>query len=159
MNAALQFIPATLVELPSYTNARVFSRKGFSSALSAAWWPVYTSQLTGSSVFRRLQVHIVAPALLPGALHSWAAPAFTSIHGEQQSRAQCSQEHENECALIPGHCLRWYWSIYYKLATTRGRTGQQAGLDLGAPACLIPFFLLYCCCPEVSLHCAQVTSP
>lgn len=52
-------------------------------------------------MFRRLQVHILAPTLWHGAPHSQAAQHPLIFLGEQQSRAQCSQEHVNEHALIP----------------------------------------------------------
>lgn len=101
MNAALQFIPATFGDLLSYTSPNVFSSKGFSSVLCATWWPVYTPQPRGSSVFRRVQVYILAPTLLPGAPHSQTAQYPPAFLGEQQSRAQHSQEHVNECVVIP----------------------------------------------------------
>lgn len=46
----------------------------------------------------RLQVHKLAPTLLPGAPHCQAAQHSLTLLGEQQSRAQCSQKLKRVCS-------------------------------------------------------------
>lgn len=82
-------------------------------------------------------------------------PGRAAVQGSVQSgaRKQACSHPRPTFYISPGAFF------FYKVATTWGRTRQQAGLDLGAPACLIPLLLLYCCCPEPTQHHAQVTSP
>lgn len=135
INAALHFIPATFGELPSYTNPTVFSRKGSSSVLSATWWLIYTPQPRGSSVFRRLQVHILAPALLPGAPRSRAAQHPPTFLGKQQSRAECSQEHINKCALIPDPLATPVLEHLFFLLPASNNTRQDWAAGRSRPGC------------------------
>lgn len=76
-----------------------------------------------------------------------SSPAFL---GEQQSRAWRSQEHVSNHVLTSDPLSAQDWSI---LPQARNNTRQDR-----APAQLVPLLLLYCCCPELSLHHAQVTS-